>query len=233
MKKSFYKVTLVAALIALPLALFAFSANLVKAQAQAQNRVQQAEPIKAEIQTREKTSAQVQAQNMDGQDAIQERAQVMAGDENATTTPGQKKTGLENAETRRSQVANAVQAMLAVADRDGGIGEQVRTIAQEQEKNFEDVEAGLEKVQNRDKFIRFLLGADYKEIKKAKDLLEQADNGVKELTRLRDQVRDSVDQAAMQEQLQTLSQIRDQVQAKLDEAQKGFSLFGWLARLFN
>lgn len=233
MKKSFYKVTLVAALIALPLALFAFSANLVKAQAQAQNRVQQAEPIKAEIQTREKTSAQVQAQNMDGQDAIQERAQVMAGDENATTTPGQKKTGLENAETRRSQVANAVQAMLAVADRDGGIGEQVRTIAQEQEKNFEDVEAGLEKIQNRNKFIRFILGADYKEIKKAKDLLEQADNGTQELTRLRDQVHDSVDQAAMQEQLQTLSQIRDQVQAKLDEAQKGFSLFGWLARLFN
>ena len=139
---------------------------------------------------------------------------------------------MDNAEQRRSQVANAVQAMLQVADRNGGIGEQVRVIAQEQNQNQEQLEAGLEKVKERGGFAKFFIGPNYGEIDKAAKMLEQNRERVEELNRIAEKLANAGDKQQLMEQIQTLERANLQVQNDLAVSQKGFSLFGWVFRLF-
>jgi len=198
----------------------------VQAEVRAENQGEDM-PAQAQVQ------AQVQAGNQEEAVPTLYNQEVEGQDNDTANEQKGKAKGLENAQNRRSEVANAVQEMLAVADRSEGIGEQVRLVAQNQQKNFDEVEAGLEKVQNRNQFIRFILGPDYQEIKKAKNLLEQSRTRTEDLNQLKSQVTEKADQEVLDQQLQIMEQVREQVELRLDESQKGFSLLGWMFRLFS
>ncbi len=134
---------------------------------------------------------------------------------------------------RRSQVANAVQEMLQVAERNGGIGEQIRTIAQNQKQNQEKIENSLTKVQNRNTLTRFIAGPNYGEINNAQKILEQNRQHIEQLNQIKDQIINQVDQEQILEQIQSLEQVNSEIESSLEEAQKGFSLFGWLFKAFS
>lgn len=135
-------------------------------------------------------------------------------------------------EQRRSQVANAVHQMLQVADRVGGIGEQVRVIAQSQQQNHEEVEAKLERIKERSGFAKFFIGPKYDEIEKAKDLLEQDKDKIKDLEDLKSVLTNEEDKAKITEQVEVIKKAMTEVENIIGEEQKGFSLFGWLAKVF-
>ena len=136
-------------------------------------------------------------------------------------------------EQRRSTVANAVQEMVKVAERNGGVGQEIKTIAQTQTQNQEKLETGLQKIQNRGGFARFFIGPNYGEIKESQKLLEQNKEQIQKLNKLRAQVIDQKDQQQIAEQIQILEQTTQEIENTLNEAQKGFSLFGWIFRLFS
>lgn len=140
--------------------------------------------------------------------------------------------GTANATQRRSEVANAVQEMLQIADRNGGIGQQVRTIAQAQNQEQEKLEASLEKVQNRSGFAKFFVGPNYGEIKNAEKLMEQNQEKIQQLTELKNMISLS-DQQVLEEQIQVLEQANLQIQNNLNNAEKGFSLLGWMFKMFD
>ncbi|MFA6074172.1 MAG: hypothetical protein WC758_08695 [Candidatus Woesearchaeota archaeon] len=133
-----------------------------------------------------------------------------------------------NAIERRSQVANAVQEILKIADKHKGIGEQVRVIARAQNQNQEDIEISLEKVQMRNSFIKFLLGPKYNEIKKAEKILEQNREQIALLNQVKSEVKVSGDLKVLTDQITLLEKINLEIETKLDTYQKGFSLLGWL-----
>lgn len=163
-----------------------------------------------------KTQAQIQNQN-------QVRAQVHVGTDNNTATSAQ----------RRSQVANAVQAMLLVADRTGGIGEQVRVIARNQNQNQEEINASLNKVQNRNKTAKFFIGANYKELNNAQKLLEQNKVQLQKLMELKAEIQNEGDLQVLENQIQLLNQVNAQIQNELNSENQGFSLLGWLFKRFS
>lgn len=148
-------------------------------------------------------------------------------------TQSQNKSGSATAQQRRSQVANAVQEMLKVADRNGGIGQQVRTIAQTQTQNQEKLEAGLQKVQSRSGFAKFFIGPNYGEINNAKKILEQNHEQIKQLNQVKNQLANQGDRQNLTEQIQLLEQVNLEIENSLNTSQKGFSLFGWMFRLFS
>lgn len=148
------------------------------------------------------------------------------GPENTNTT------GNANAEQRKSQVANAVQLMLQVAERNEGIGEQVRVIAQTQTQNQEKIEAGLEKIQNRSSVAKIFIGPDYKEINNTRKTLEQNKEQIKQLNQIQTRLSNQGDQQVLTEQIQTLEQTVLQIENTLEESQKGFSLLGWIFKRF-
>lgn len=130
-------------------------------------------------------------------------------------------------------MANAVQAMLQVADREGGIGQQVRVIAQNQSQNQVKLEQNVEKIQSRGGFAKFFVGPNYGEIKDAQKSLEQNKEQIKQLNQIRTQLSNQGDQQQFTEQIRILEQSNQEIEALLADAQKGFSLFGWLNKLIS
>jgi hypothetical protein len=143
------------------------------------------------------------------------------------------KSGSAVAEQRKSKVANAVQEMLQVADRNGGIGQQVKTIAQSQTQNQEKLEISLQKVQSRSGFAKFFVGPNYREINNSKKILEQNKEQINQLNQVKNQLDNQGDAQNLTQQIQTLEQANLEIENSLEIAQKGFSLFGWMFRMFS
>ncbi len=193
----------------------------------------------AGTQTQQQTEQQLQDGTGTG-NQVQNQNQVKnQGEENKIQTSEQQgtqagnKSGSAVAEQRRSKVANAVQEMLQVADRNGGIGQQVKTIAQTQTQNQEKLESSLQKVQSRSGFAKFFVGPNYGEINNAKKILEQNKEQIKQLNEVKNQLANQGDQQTLTEQIKTLEQANLEIENSLGTAQKGFSLFGWMFRMFS
>ena len=151
--------------------------------------------------------------------------------ENGQKAQNQIKQNQENqGEERRSRVANAVQEMLAVADRNPAIGQQIRVVAQNQNQEQEEMEGALQTAKKRSGITKFLIGPNYKELKKVGDRLENHKNHLKELKGLRDQLGDNVDAEVLARQIQAMEQIGAELENEVNQEKQGMSLFGWLFR---
>ncbi len=143
---------------------------------------------------------------------------------------GQNPTALE----RRSRVANAVQEMLNVADReDGGIGAKVREIAQEQKTMNENMEGKLEKIKNQNRFFRFLFGAKLKDIDELKTQIQSSTSKIEDLkTSVKEMTNEEV-KTRLEAQIKTLEEVKSQIQSETNQETSNFSLFGWVKKLFK
>jgi len=143
-------------------------------------------------------------------------------------------SGQANAELHRSVVANFVQSLLKVASRsEGGIGEQVRVIAREQNDNKETTADQIEAVQHRNKFKTFLIGTDYKNVGALRSEMVQTRNRLQQLNRLMEQTTVTADKAELQTQITTLEAEQTKIETLLKKAEGKFSLLGWLVKLFS
>lgn len=220
----------------------------VQAEVQAQTQ-NQGEEIMIMTQNREAT--QTENQNQDGDDEMitgmreDESKGQRAGQESGagrddfaqpengqTRGIGQSAQVKSMGENRRSQVANAVQTMLQVADRSGGVGERIRVIAQNQNQNQQEMEAGLEKVQTRSRAMKFLFGPDYKQVRAVEKRMEEYSAEVEKLKQAMEQLSNVSDQTVIAGQIAIMEQAREELQAELSGQKKVFSLFGWLAKMF-
>ncbi len=172
-------------------------------------------------QAREKTQMQ-----------IQERAQYKAGTSTEATTSEASSTDNGKGGAMRSEVANAVHALLQIASSTGGVGQEIRTIAQNQEKNQETLQTNLQKIASRSGILSFLIGPDYGAIKAAQATLAQNEEQITALNQIKSKIANASDTQALAAQIQTLTQANAGIQANLSASQKGFSLFGWLVSAF-
>ncbi|MBU1102166.1 hypothetical protein KJ853_00725 [Patescibacteria group bacterium] len=178
----------------------------------------------------------VQEKNQ-GQEQEQEKNQ---GEETASTNQNQNQNqqteenqGQVNAQSHRSAVANFVQELLQVADREGGIGEQVREIARQQNQAQEQVVQAIEKVEKRSKIKTFLIGNDYKNLGALRSEMVQVRNRIEQTTRLMEKAAGEESKAMLQEQIQNLEQEQTRIENFIKTNENKFSLFGWLVKLFQ
>lgn len=182
----------------------------------------------------------IQAQNQNEQNLESEQTQNQnqvqnQGQEKSVQTKEKEGDKEPNAMAlqRRSEVANAVQLMLQVADREGGIGEQVRVIAQNQNKNQEEIENNLEEVENRGEVAKFLIGPNYGQIKNTEKLLEQNRLHISQLNEIKTQLTNEDDIEIIADQIEVLEQANVQIENALENEEKSFSLFGWMFKLLS
>jgi len=159
----------------------------------------------------------------------------VTGQQNQEKNKEQEKTQQDkvNAEEHRSVVANFVQSLLQVADREGGIGEQVRTIAQQQNQAGETTAQAMEKVQTRSRIRTFFFGSDYKNLGVLRSEMAQTQNRLEQVNRLMENVQNDGDQVELQNQVQLLEQEQTKIEEFIKTNEDKFSLFGWFTRLFN
>jgi len=179
------------------------------------------------VQTNEQN--QVMNQGEETQIQTQEQNTIQTQDGTASKTKSSSNPSVQ----RRSEVANAVQAMLQVADREGGIGQQVKVIAQNQNQNQVKLEQNVEKIQSRGELAKFFVGPNYGEIKDAQKTLEQNKGQTSQLNQIKNQLSNEGDQQQLTEQIRVLEKINQEIDSLLSDVQEGFSLFGWLNKLIS
>jgi hypothetical protein len=179
------------------------------------------------------TALVVKADEKQGTISVKTLPAAAAAENKAGNATGSAK-GQINAQAHRSAVANFVQSLLSVAGREqGGIGEQVRVIAQQQNDSEATTSKAIEKVQTRSKIKTFLIGSDYKNLGALRSEMVQTRNRIDQLNRLLPDVQDAADKAEIQSQIQTLTQEETNLENFIQAQEGKFSLFGWLIKLFN
>jgi hypothetical protein len=141
-------------------------------------------------------------------------------------------TGSENAIQRRSKVANAVQTMLQISEKNEGVGQKIRIIAQNQNRDMEEIEENMESVKQRSKFLKFLIGPKYGQINSIEDRLEEHSGRLEELKQLKDELSEE-DAEMLDTQILAMEEIKKELLTELNLEESGFTLFGWLVKLFN
>ena len=182
-------------------------------QIQAQNQEQ--------VQSGEETENQVQNQNQEeNQEQVQQQQQ-------------QKNKGQANAEQHRSTVANFVQSLKGIADKEAGIGQQVSTVAQQQNQSASTTIQAMERIQVRSKVKTFLIGTDYKNLGTLRSEIVQTRNRLEQLNRLMENIQNEEDKTELQNQIQTLEQEQTRIEDFIKAQEGKFSLFGWLVKLLT
>lgn len=139
-----------------------------------------------------------------------------------------------NAEEYRSAVANSVQAIQQVANRQAStIGVQVRAIAQQQNQSATTTIRAMEKIQSRSKIQTFLFGSDYGNLGALRSEVVQTRNRLQQLNNLMTSVQNEGDKTELQNQIQTMEEEQTKIENFIQAQEGTFSLFGWLAKMFN
>lgn len=156
--------------------------------------------------------------------------------DNATSTNEKNKnatsTGQLTALEHRSNVASFVKSLLAVANREGGIGAQVRVVAQSQNNSASTTENAIRKVENRSRFQTFLFGSDYKSLGKLRSEMVTTQNNIDQLNNLITRAESDADKAELLAQVKVLEDSQVRVDAFVKAHESSFSLFGWLVKPF-
>jgi len=156
---------------------------------------------------------------------------TIAKSETSTEKSINNQAGQVNAAEHRSTVANFVQTLLkAVSSTEGGIGQQVRVIAQQQNDSDTTTTKAIETIQSRSKIKTFLIGSDYKNLGALRSEMVQTRNRIDQLNRL---IQNATDTAEIQAQIQTLEQEQIKIENFIKAQEGKFSLFGWLVKTFN
>lgn len=139
-----------------------------------------------------------------------------------------------NGSEHRSTISTFVQTLLNIADREqGGIGEQIRVVAQAQNETKNKVADAIDKIQNRSKVKIFLIGTDYKNIGQLRSEMVKTRNQIDWLGRLLDKTTSEESKIVLREQIQALEQEQQMIGDFLTINESKFSLFGWFIRLSN
>lgn len=151
-----------------------------------------------------------------------------AKNDNATSTNGQL-----TAQEHRSAVASFVKSLLDVADREGGIGPQVRVVAQAQNDSASTTEAAIAKVESRSPLTTILFGSDYKSLGQLRSEMVTTQNNVDQLNKLMAKATNDADKTELATQIKALEDSQAKVSAFVDLHENSFSLFGWFTKWFS
>ena len=184
-------------------------------------------PSGSQIQNQNQTRTQNKGEESKLEIQNQEEEKAKEGTGSGEGLEVRSQTALEH----MSVVAKSVQELLQTRT-SGGIGQQVREIAQQQQQAQTQIQEQLKKIDSRGQFIRLLVGTDYGAIKNLQAQLEQNQLRIRQLEQLENQLTNQADKTAVQETIQALSQENTSLQDKIAAEEQTKSLFGWLIRLF-
>lgn len=175
------------------------------------------------------------AQNNIGDDNGQEYA---ATGTEATSSKEENNNG-ENQEDRnqgdvhKSRIASVVRELLSVADREDGIGADVRLVAEEQASTSEKVKKSMDEVDSESSLKKFFLGPNFKNLGDLRSTIVTTQNHIERLKKAEDRMASSTVKADLSAQISELEKVASSTEAFVNSNEERFSLFGWFVRLFS
>lgn len=141
--------------------------------------------------------------------------------------------GDDDGDDNRAIVAAQVQALLQVADRDRGIGKEVRDIARTFASSSERIHEKKKKVEDRSALLEFLIGADWDNLGELRSELVTTENAIDRLTKAREKAADAQVKATLDVQITALAKVASSTEAYIEAHEEAFSVFGWFFKIFS
>lgn len=138
--------------------------------------------------------------------------------------------GEMNALVHRSLVASFIQSLNNIADREGGIGDQVRLIARSQGDSASTTLSAMERVEKRGSIMKFLFGADYKNLGVIRSELSITTDNIAQLKLLLSKTTNEITRADLALQIKALELEQVRINAYIAAHEDIFSLFGWVSK---
>ena len=138
----------------------------------------------------------------------------------------------ETAKENMSEVSKKVEELLMDETIKGGIGDQVKQIAQEQKQAQDQTKTDLEKVDKRNGLLKSIIGPDYRALKNIQKQMEQNRLRIQLLEQLMTQSSNQNEITMVQETIQALTDQNTVLQDKVVLEEKMVSLLGWFFKLF-
>jgi arginine utilization protein RocB len=178
------------------------------------------------------TGNQVQNQNQTQNQGEEQQIQIQEQENLDNATGGGSQNRNQNAVQNMSEVAKYVQLLQQIRTT-GGIGDQVREVAREQNQAQIQIQEQINKLDSKGKLARFLTGTDYGAVKNLKAQLDQNQLRIKQLEQLQTQLSNQGDIQTVQATIQALIQENTTLQERISTEEQTKSLFGWLIRFFS
>lgn len=207
-------------------ALLASAAILSIASAQALSVADVNANAKIEIKTTSRATSSV-AKTEDNDNATNSEKR-----NTEATSSEENEYGQLNAEAHRSTVASFVQSLLNVANREGGIGAQVREIAKSQNDSASTTVSAMANVDERGSLRTFFFGSDYKNLGVIRSEMATTSNNIAKLESLLSRTTNTADRVELSAQIQALKTEQAKLDTYVTTHENVFSLFGWFNKLF-
>ncbi len=180
------------------------------------------------VQNRLRQETQNQAEDI----KLQIKERVRTQEQLQTMEPDQAREMSEKAQENMSEVAKKVHELLQDPERFGGIGEQVRVIAQNQNEAQNRLENHYEQLQNRAGFVKMLFGADQNSIEGIKEVITENEGRLAELIELKDSAETVEEAEELDSMIEAISeQNLSLLQQTIEE--DGAGLFKGILRRFG
>ncbi|MFZ5534568.1 MAG: hypothetical protein ACOY3M_00175 [Patescibacteria group bacterium] len=136
------------------------------------------------------------------------------------------------AQKHMSNVASKVEELLTTKTINGGIGEQIRQIAQEQKTAQTQIQSDLADIDNRKGLLKSLIGPNYQALKNMQKIMEQNRLRIQQLTQLQNELTNQGEITQVQETVQALTEQNTALQDQVKLEEQSVSVFGWMFKLF-
>jgi len=130
-------------------------------------------------------------------------------------------------------IETAAQNLNRVTERSNNpeIGEQIRSMVQNHEKVQARTKTALHQMSQRNQALKFMIGPDYKNAGQVRSDVVSLKNDISKLEKIKEKSLPA-DVGDIQGAIGELQVEADELETQLTEQLSGFSLFGWLAKLF-
>jgi len=194
--------------------------NAVTTPVQSQNRVQTQDPSISPTGQQVQNRNEIQTQNQGEESQLKVKT---------------KESEQLNQEVEESveKVSTQVQELLDTVGEKTGIGQKVKEIAQNQEKNQEKIKSAYYELKNRGQLIRLFVGSDKKVTQALELMTEENKLIIEKLIALKDETINEVDKTQLQDTIGILLTQNGYLEEKIATEKQATGLFGWFVKLFN
>jgi len=132
-----------------------------------------------------------------------------------------------------TKVSDQVKQLVETTGAKGGIGQEVKTIAQNQTKLQNEIKADFDNLNSRGVIAKLMIGSDKKITRSLEQKMEQNRLIIQQLEQLKLQTKNTGDLQQLQETIDLMIYQNTSLQSKIDKESKANGLFGWITNLFN
>ena len=220
------------------IALLSFSSGVYSAKNEtgsqgvaAQGQQQIVSPTDNQVKNQNQVETQNQGEesqlnvNTQEQENLEESLDDQSGIKNESSRSATAKENMSN-------VSEKVEELLVTKTEQGGIGEEVKQVAQEQKQAQDQIKTDLEKVDKRGGLLKSIIGPDYQALKNMQKQVEQNRLRIQLFEQLMTQLNNQNEITMVQETIQLLTDQNTALQDKIVLEEKTVSILGWFLKLF-